>query len=203
VPLQTQVKLLRVLQERTFEPLGGTRSVHADVRIITATNKDLRELVTRGEFREDLFYRLNVVQINLPPLRERIEDIPLLVNHFVRRFNILQNKNILGLSREATSVLLHHPFPGNIRELINILEYAFILCPEGFIGIGHLPEWLCPRQTVHNVPGALPLTLEEIKCLGVLDCLRRNQGKKMATCRELNISKDTLRRILLRCREWA
>jgi sigma-54 dependent transcriptional regulator, acetoin dehydrogenase operon transcriptional activator AcoR len=198
VPMQTQVKLLRVLQERTFEPLGGTRSVHADVRVITATNKDLRDLVVREGFREDLFYRLNVVQINLPPLRERIEDIPLLVGHFVRRFNVLQNKNILGLSQNAVSLFLHHSFPGNIRELINILEYAFILCSEGFIGVEHLPEWLQPNRSHSNVPVELPLTLEQIKYQAVLDCLRRNKGRKMATCRELNISKDTLRRIVQR-----
>jgi sigma-54 dependent transcriptional regulator, acetoin dehydrogenase operon transcriptional activator AcoR len=202
MPPQTQVKLLRVLQERTFEPLGGTHSVQADVRIITATNKDLRELVSRGEFREDLFYRLNVVQINLPPLRERVEDIPLLVNHFVRRFNILQSKNVLGLSGKAASLLLQHPFPGNIRELINILEYAFILCSEGFIDVEHLPEWIQPPHALSR--GRAPsgaLTLEQIKCLAVLDCLHRNRGKKMASCRELGISKDTLRRILGRCRE--
>jgi sigma-54 dependent transcriptional regulator, acetoin dehydrogenase operon transcriptional activator AcoR len=198
VPMQTQVKLLRVLQERTFEPLGGTRSVHADVRVITATNKDLRDLVSREAFREDLFYRLNVVQINLPPLRERIEDIPLLVSHFVRRFNILQNKTILGLSQDAVSLFLHHSFPGNVRELINILEYAFILCSEGFIGVEHLPEWLQPNRSPSNVPAERPLTLEQIKCRAVLDCLRRNKGRKMATCRELNISKDTLRRIVQR-----
>jgi sigma-54 dependent transcriptional regulator, acetoin dehydrogenase operon transcriptional activator AcoR len=200
VPMQTQVKLLRVLQERTFEPLGGTRSVQAEVRIIAATNKDLRELVARDLFREDLFYRLNVVQITLPPLRERREDIPLLVSHFVRRFNVLQAKNVLGVAEDALSVLMHHPFHGNIRELINILEYAFILCSEGFITTDHLPEWLKPSRPLAS-PGDStgPLTLEKIKCLAIVDALRRNKNRRMATCRELDISKDTLRRILRRC----
>ncbi|MFP4070833.1 MAG: sigma-54 interaction domain-containing protein [Desulfovibrionales bacterium] len=200
VPPLIQIKLLRVLQERVYEPLGDVRSVNADVRIITATNKNLEDLVAKGIFRDDLYYRLNVVRLNIPPLRKRQEDIPLLVNHLVRRFNFLQAKEISGVSEEVMGVLMHHPFPGNVRELINVLEYAFILCTEGIIQLEHLPEWLhqASASTEHPAP---PRTLEQIKCLAVHNALRRNNGKRMDTCRELGISKDTLRRTLERCRK--
>ncbi|WP_051564640.1 sigma-54 interaction domain-containing protein [Desulfovermiculus halophilus] len=196
LPLSLQVKLLRVLQDRQVEPLGALRPEAVDVRFIAATNRDLDQDVRNGAFRQDLFYRLNVVQLNLPALRERTEDLPLLVNHFIRRFNLMQNKNIAGISEDALRVLMRYSFPGNVRELENIIEYAFILCPEGFIQIEHLPEFLHPHSETQTTT---PRTLEEIKCRAVLQALERNQGKKMATCRELDISKDTLRRMLERC----
>ena len=197
--LSLQVKLLRVLQDKTFEPLGGLQPSQADVRIIAATNKDLSLLVQEGRFRQDLFYRLNVVQLHLPALRQRIEDLPLLANHFIRRFNLLQNKDIQGLSEDALAVLMRHSFPGNIREFENILEYAFILCSSGFIQIEHLPEYLQPTVTSTQDKG--PMSMEEIKCRAIALALERNQGKKMAACRELNISKDTLRRNIQSCKE--
>ncbi len=135
-----QIRLLRVLQDKIYEPLGGTESVKADVRIIAATNKNLEQLVKEGKFREDLFYRLNVVSIMLPPLRERKEDIPLLINHFIDRFNKLKNKNITSVSDEVLAILMRHDFPGNVRELENIIEYAFILCHDQVIRVAHLPE---------------------------------------------------------------
>jgi PAS domain S-box-containing protein len=137
-----QVRLLRVLQERTYEPLGATRSETTDARIIVATNKDLAEQTRKGAFREDLYYRVNVVRIELPPLRRRKEDIPFLVEQFVARFNRLQQKTVSGIAAEALSLLIAHDWPGNIRELENAIERAFILCEEGDIGIGHLPEEL-------------------------------------------------------------
>ncbi|MFW6325306.1 MAG: sigma-54 interaction domain-containing protein [Desulfovermiculus sp.] len=197
LPLSLQVKLLRVLQDRKVEPLGALHPEPVDVRFIAATNKDLSQEVSKGTFRQDLFYRLNVVQLNLPPLRDRSEDLPLLINHFIRRFNLLQNKNIAGISEDALRVLMRYNFQGNVRELENIVEYAFILCPDGFIHIEHLPEFLHPQTSAATVPA--PRTLEEIKCQAVLQALQRNQGKKMVTCRELDISKDTLRRMLDRC----
>ncbi|HPE07994.1 MAG TPA: sigma 54-interacting transcriptional regulator, partial [Smithellaceae bacterium] len=142
ITLAMQVKLLRVLQEKTYEPLGATQSVKHNVRIIAATNKNLEELVHQNRFREDLFYRINVFKINLPPLRERMEDIPLLIDHFVGRFNILQKKNIEGVSDEAMSLLMTYNYPGNIRELANVVERAFILCKTGVIEKKHLPEEL-------------------------------------------------------------
>ncbi len=195
LPLSLQVKILRFLQDKKIEPLGSLGPEKVDVRIIAATNKDLSDQVQKGLFRQDLFYRLNVVQLNLPPLSSRIEDIPLLVNHFVRNFNLLQGKSIQGISEDALSLLMRHSFPGNIRELENIIEYTFILCPDGFIQAEHLPEYLQPQKLLPK-NNDYSQTLEEIKSQAALKTLKKHQGKKMATCRELNISKDTLRRLL-------
>jgi PAS domain S-box-containing protein len=202
MPLSIQVKLLRVLQEKTYEPLGATQSEKTDVRIIAASNKNLMDLVQQERFRLDLYYRLNVVQLELPPLRKRREDLPLLIDHFIQRLNLLQGKDILGVSEDVLALLMRCDFPGNIRELENILEYAFILCSSGFIQVEHLPEYLQPNQpappSAHDAASS-PRTLEDIKCKAVMDALARNKGKKMQTCRELGISKDTLRRMLARC----
>jgi sigma-54 dependent transcriptional regulator, acetoin dehydrogenase operon transcriptional activator AcoR len=216
MPHSLQAKLLRVLQEKTFEPLGGVSVVHSDARVISATNQDLETLVREGRFRQDLFFRLNVVRMRLPSLRERPEDIPLLAAHFIRRFNLLTGKEITGLADDVLVMLLRYPFPGNVRELENILEYAFILCPGGLIHLEHLPEHFQPAEAqVHpfdqqgdpswsapsDDPALLPsgLTMEEVKCHAARHALKRHNGKKMAACRELHISKDTLRRILQRC----
>ncbi|MDD5474889.1 MAG: sigma 54-interacting transcriptional regulator [Syntrophales bacterium] len=140
-----QVRLLRVLQERTFEPLGSTRSEKADVRVIVATNRDLAARMNQGLFREDLYYRVNVVRLELPPLRRRKEDIPLLAAQFVARFNRLQQKSVQGVTPEAFSLFMAHDWPGNIRELENVIERAFILRGDGHIGIEQLPEELTKR----------------------------------------------------------
>ncbi|HEY9074696.1 MAG TPA: sigma 54-interacting transcriptional regulator, partial [Desulfobaccales bacterium] len=124
-----QVRLLRVLEERAYMPLGSSRTVKADVRIIVASHKDLEQLVEEGTFRKDLFYRINVVKLTLPRLAERKEDIPLLAEHFIERFNKLQNKKLLGLSYDTLAIFMRHDWPGNIRELENAVEHAFILCP--------------------------------------------------------------------------
>lgn len=199
MPAKLQVKLLRVLQEKTFEPLGAVESVKTNVRVVAATNKNLSELVEQGAFRQDLYYRLNVVTLTLPPLKDRVEDIPLLINHFISRLNALQGKEIDGVSEDALQILMRHPFPGNVRELENILEFSFILCPSGFIQVEHLPEYLQPQEQPTASSDDIPRTMEEIKCLAAKRALERNNGKKMVTCRELDISKDTLRRILSRC----
>jgi len=198
IPASLQVKLLRVLQEKMYEPLGSNKPVKADVRIIAATNRDLQSLVQEGNFREDLFYRLNVVKINLPPLRERMEDIPMLTDHFTKQFSAQQGKDIVGISDSALSILMRYNFPGNIRELENIIEYSFILCHGGFIQPEHLPEPFAPKEKESALPGTIPLhkpqPLEEIEKLAIFQSLERNQWRRMATCRELKISKDTLRR---------
>ncbi|KAB1442793.1 sigma-54 interaction domain-containing protein [Pseudodesulfovibrio senegalensis] len=201
LPAKLQVKLLRVLQEKVYEPLGGVKPVPCDARIIAATNRDLETLVAEGTFRQDLYYRLNVVTLRLPPLRERREDIPLLVNHFIREYNTLQDKNVQGVSEDVMALLLRHDFPGNVRELENILEFAFILCSNGFIQLEHLPDSIRPLKSADVLAEGVGGTLEEIKCRAVLQALERNEGRKMATCRELGISKDTLRRMLQRCAE--
>jgi len=200
MPPTLQAKLLRVLQERVFEPLGGVAPVHADVRIVSASNQNLETLVLEGRFRQDLFFRLNVVRMRLPALRERREDIPLLTAHFIRKYNLLTGKDITGVTDEVLGLFLRHSFPGNIRELENTLEYAFILCPGGLIHPEHLPDHILPSPA-HALSDSTPAkaqTMEEVKHQAVQDALLRHDGKRMAACRELNISKDTLRRILKR-----
>ncbi|NOZ63160.1 MAG: PAS domain-containing protein [Calditrichaeota bacterium] len=193
-----QVRLLRVLQEKTYEPLGSTESIKSDVRIIAATNKNLEKMVEEGTFREDLYYRLNVVSISLPPLRERKEDVPLLVNQFIDRFNKLKNKNIEGVSDEVLTVLMNYDFPGNIRELENIIEYSFILCHGKTIHINHLPEQLTSKFRKVSQQITAGMTLAEIQKRAVEQALIRNNWKKMATARELNVDKGTLRRMIQR-----
>jgi len=196
LPGPLQVKLLRFLQEKTFEPLGGVAPVRADVRVVAATNRDLEKRVADGRFRQDLFYRLNVVTFHLPALRERREDIPLLVEHFVEQFNAIQGKQIQGVSEDVLLLLLRHDFPGNVRELENILEYSFILCPSGFIQQEHLPDYLQARAEAAVSASGLHGTMEEIKRRAARHAVERNQGRRMAACRELGITKDTLRRLL-------
>ncbi|MDO9631296.1 MAG: sigma 54-interacting transcriptional regulator, partial [Humidesulfovibrio sp.] len=195
MPLPLQVKILRALQERVIEPLGAVAGVPVNVRIIAATNRELEGMVAQQTFRSDLYYRLNVVRLALPALRERPEDIPLLAEHFVARQNAQHGKDILGLAPEVLQRLMRHSFPGNVRELENIIEYAFILCPGGFIRSEHLPESLAPQE---DAAQAAPLcgSLDEIKRRAAADALARNNGRAMAACRELGVSKDTLRRIL-------
>jgi len=186
-----QVKLLRVLQEKVYEPLGAVKPVKADVRILAATNKDLKEEVAAGRFRQDLYWRINVVTLSLPPLRERKEDIPLLVDHFITRFNRLRGKEITGLSDEALSVFMAYDWPGNVRELANAIEHAFILCPGGVIELRHLPETL--REKGRS--GELPLrrgTLREIEAQAIREALARHNGNRLAAAKELGISKTTL-----------
>jgi PAS domain S-box-containing protein len=197
IPQSLQVKLLRVLQQKVYEPLGSNTPVKADVRIIAATNKDLLELVKRGEFRDDLYYRLNVVNILLPPLRERLEDIPLLLEHFVNKFRAEKQKDIVGVSDEVIALLMKYNYPGNIRELENIIEYGFILCPGGFIQLEHLPDTFGSQDQKFDSPllsAYEGLSLEKIEKNVIQLSLQRNKWRKMMTCRELGISKDTLRR---------
>lgn len=187
-----QVRLLRVLEARTYEPLGSSKTIKADVRIVAATNKVLARLVEQGSFRKDLYYRINVVKLELPALAQRKEDIPLLADHFIARLNKLRNKTISGLSHEALAVFMHHDWPGNIRELENVLEYAFILCRQGLIQASCLPEYLRPSaSSLQNLQGG---TLQDIEKRAIVEALERNQWRRMATARELGIDKNTLRR---------
>jgi PAS domain S-box-containing protein len=201
IPAALQVKLLRVLQSRVYEPLGSNQSVKADVRIIAATNRDLQALVEEGTFREDLYYRLNVVKVQLPPLRGRKEDIPMLVEHFIKQFSGQKRKDIVGISDAALSELLSYDYPGNIRELENIIEYAFILCHGGFIQPEHLPEPFAPREKGEGMGMLMlekPQSLDDIEKHAIYQALERNHWRRLATCRELGIAKDTLRRKIQR-----
>ena len=187
-----QVKLLRVLQEKTYEPLGATQSVEHNVRIIAATNKDLDVLVREGSFREDLYYRINVFKIILPPLRERMEDIPLLIDHFIERFNVLQKKSIQGVSEEAMSVLMSYSYPGNIRELANIIERAFILCKTDLIEKKTLPESLFAMSANHK--DSEVSSLRDVEAAYLLNALKQNNWDRQKTARQLGIHKSTLYR---------
>lgn len=203
LPLPLQAKILRVLQERVFEPLGGVSGVAADVRVIAATNRDLERMVAEGTFRQDLYFRLNVVRMTLPPLRERRGDIPLLLEAALKRRRQTGGKDIQGFSQEALRLLLAHPFPGNIRELENILEYARILCPGGLIQVEHLPTDVrtCEHPGPRPAGSQPPMTMEEIRHRAAVEAVERNGGNRNAACRELGISKDTLRRILNRAED--
>lgn len=205
-----QVQLLRVLQEREYEPLGGTGPVKADVRVIAATNRELAELVREGTFREDLYYRIHVVAIQLPPLRERREDIPLLVDHFVSKFNRMRGRDVAGVSDAVMEVLMRHEFRGNVRELENIIEYAFVLCRGSLILPEHLPvETGRPRVPAAGVAdrsgasgsgtrqgGGQAGTLGESEERHILEMLERHGGNRTATARALGIHKTTLWRKL-------
>jgi len=192
-----QVRLLRVLQDRSFQPLGGTQTLRSDVRVLAATNRDVRTMVHEGKFREDLYYRIQVFRLSLPPLRERKEDIPSLAQHFVDRFNRLKGKDIAGLSREALASFMRYDWPGNIRELENAIEHAFILCHGGLICLRHLPP---PVKEAVGHDGGLPtgLTLAEIEARVIREALVRNEGRKIATAAELGIDKTTLWRKIKR-----
>jgi PAS domain S-box-containing protein len=187
-----QVRLLRVLQERVYEPLGATRAEKADVRVVVATNRDLADLVRRGAFREDLYYRVNVVRIELPPLRSRKEDIPLLVGQMVARFNRLQDKAVPGVDAEALSLLMAHNWPGNIRELENAIERAFILCGAGPIGIGHLPEELTARGTAARAAGDVRSAHDLLDAHAIHAALAAHAFNRLAAARALGIHKTTL-----------
>ncbi len=187
-----QVRLLRVLQERTYEPLGGTRSETTDARVIVATNKDLTEQVRRGIFREDLYYRVNVLRIELPPLRRRKEDLPLLVNQFITRFNRLQQRTVQGIAPEALSILMAHDWPGNIRELENAIERAFVVCKDGLITIAHLPGELTAHGGATHANSHMRSAHDVLDAQAIRIALEHNAFNRLAAARELGIHKTTL-----------
>ncbi len=187
-----QTRLLRVLQERVYEPLGSVDSVKANVRVITATNKSLSQLVREGKFREDLYYRVHVIRIELPSIRDRREDIPLLIEHFVEQFNRRQGKDVGGVSDEVLARLMEYDFPGNVRELENIIEHAFVLCRGGLIKMPHLPPHLRPASTADGLEKVEGMTLQAAEEMMVLNALRRNQGNKTRAAKELGIDASTL-----------
>jgi len=192
-----QVKLLRVLQDKTFEPLGGTQTEKSDARVIAATNRDLEEEVKAGRFREDLFYRINVIRLHLPPLRERQEDIPLLTEQFIRLFNSRGKNPMQGVSPEVYQAFLSYGWPGNIRELENVIERAFILCRSSVITPDLLPPELAPPGPPRDT-SSLQKASERVEASLLRDVLERNGGDKVKAARELGIHKSTLYRKLKR-----
>ncbi|EKD38026.1 MAG: hypothetical protein ACD_75C00893G0002 [uncultured bacterium] len=192
-----QVRLLRVLEEKEFQPLGSVVKIKTDTRIITATNRDLGEMVAKGEFRRDLYYRINIIRFHLPPLHERMEDIPLLIERFVKKMNRLRGRAISGVGHEAMALLLAHDYPGNIRELENIIEHAFVLCSEGAIEVNHLPAYLLRPRSGSSVQHSsiatgVRATEEEI----IVEALRQHGFNRLAAARALGIHKSTLFRKL-------
>ena len=191
-----QVRLLRVLQERTYEPLGGTEARRADVRVIAATHRDLPSLIRKGTFREDLFYRLNVVKLDLPPLRKRKEDIPLLVEHFVAKFNRRQGRSVAGVSPDVLALLMAHDYPGNVRELENIVERAFVLCAGGRIERTHLPPELTGQPVTTALPSSAADTMSAqtraTEAHAIRTALERCGFNRLAAARALGLHKSTL-----------
>ena len=187
-----QTRLLRVIQEKEYEPLGDIKTYKTKARIVAATNKDLEYLIKNNSFREDLYYRLSVVEFKLPALKDRKEDIPLLSDYFIKNLRELKKKQITVLSDEALALLLTYDFPGNIRELENIIEYAFILCPEGVILPQHLPSKLINSQKVLNAINKQRANLTEIEFKAIEQTLIRNKYHRLNTAKELGIGKVTL-----------
>jgi len=195
VPPVTQVKLLRVLQEREFERLGGTRTVKVDVRLIAATNKDLRQALEQGTFREDLYYRLNVVPVDIAPLRERREDIPDLVNLFISRFTGESRKPVEGITPEAMQILVNYHWPGNVRELQNIVERSCALAKGNVLNPSDIHLDVRPAKSTNSPGGFLPdgVTLEQWEDEMVQEALRRANGNKSQAARLLGLSRNALR----------
>jgi PAS domain S-box-containing protein len=188
---QLQAKLLRVLQEGTYEALGGVRTTKTDVRVLAATNRDLSAMIREGAFREDLYYRLNIFELKLPPLRERMEDVPLLVDHFIQRLSAIQDKGIRGIAPKALRVLMEHDFPGNVRELQNAVEHAFVLSPGTLIRTEYLPEGIRGVEDPYPTDGT---TLKDQEKQFILKALARNGYDRVAAAQELGIHKATLYR---------
>jgi len=199
LPPETQVKLLRVLQEREYEPLGGVGPLKSNVRVVAATNRKLAELVSQGKFRDDLYFRLAVIRLTVPPLRERRQDIPFLVEHFIRRFSAKRGKKITGVSPAVMEFLMRHDFPGNVRELENLIEYGFVLCHDRCIDVHHLPEDLQPEVKRQAAASGTPKAggdrkkrLNAAEGDAIRGALRANGGKVEETARDLGISRTTL-----------
>lgn len=187
LPLHLQAKILHLVQEKEYERLGDVRTRKADIRVIAATNKDLRNLVSQGKFREDLYYRLNVVRIEVPPLRDRREDIPALVNHFIGKFNLAHSKRVKGVSAEALEVLMNHNYPGNVRELENIVERAVIVCRGAYIKKEDLPEEV---RRVDKFP--VNETAGDSEAQIIMRALREAKGNKSLAAKMLGIHRTTL-----------
>jgi two-component system NtrC family response regulator len=191
-----QVKLLRFLQEREFQRVGGNQTIHSDVRIISATNSDLESKVKEGTFREDLFYRLNVVVMDIPPLRERKEDLPLLIDHFLKRFAAENGKNVTGITSEARDLLLKYDYPGNVRELENIIERAVVISRNVVISIDDLPfdeERIYPEYAGKKGEGLLRGSIEEMERRLVLEAMEKSGDHQTKAAEILGISERMLR----------
>jgi transcriptional regulator with PAS, ATPase and Fis domain len=196
LPIALQAKLLRVLEDREFYPLGSRHTHKVDVRILSASNRDLEALVQKRLFREDLFYRLNVFRILVPDLKDRFNDLPLLVHHILRKLAAIQDNRHVGISEAAMKILLNYPYPGNVRELENILEHALIICRDDTIEPGHLPDYLLYRRSARlkdrltDFPANEKARLSERERL--LAALRKHGWNRSKAAGELGIDRTTL-----------
>jgi transcriptional regulator with PAS, ATPase and Fis domain len=194
LPLSLQAKLLRVLEDKAFYPLGARHTCQVDVRIVSATNRRLKDLVDRGLFRQDLFYRLNVMRIELPPLQARRGDLPLLIRHIVRSLCAARAVSLPAISKTAMQILLNYNYPGNVRELENILEHALIICREAIIQPEHLPDYVRQLQPVAVSPNRTDSSAErhDGEHRRILAALEKSDGHRRKTAQELGIERTTL-----------
>ncbi|RLB60338.1 MAG: sigma-54-dependent Fis family transcriptional regulator [Deltaproteobacteria bacterium] len=192
LPLSTQVKLLRVLEEKIIERVGDNKPIRIDVRIITATNKDLKKLVDQGTFREDFYYRINVLPIWIPPLRKRTGDIPLLAESFFQRICLKSEKKIRGITNEALDFMIRYPWPGNVRELKSTLEYAFVACQRSMIGPEHFPPNILNMEDLHETGNPSSVGLNEIKKRRLMHALKQSGGNQSQAARILGISRTSV-----------
>jgi two-component system, NtrC family, response regulator HydG len=193
MPLSTQVKLLRVLEEKVVERVGDNQPIGVDVRVISATNRNLAEMIASGAFREDFYYRINVIPIHIPPLRERVEDIPLLARSFFNRIRLKSGKTLDGISKTAMDRLMTYPWPGNARELKSAFEFAFVSCPGGMIGPDHLPPQIANGAPVcRDAAVSLNESLDDVKRRRLVDALKRTHGNQSETARLLGISRTSV-----------
>ena len=188
----TQVKLLRVLQEKEYEPLGATKSKKANVRVISTTKTNLLKLVQNNEFRDDLYFRLDVVKIELPPLLARRDDIPLLIDHFVEKFNHKTEKMVSGVSNKVIETLMIYDFPGNVRELENIIEHAFVMCSNEEIKFKHLPMEIQESQKEDNTRKIQIRPIQDSECKILFEILEKHNWNKVKTAKELQLNRSTL-----------
>jgi DNA-binding NtrC family response regulator len=200
-----QVKLLRVLEERKFERVGGRETLEVDIRLVAATNRNLRAMVEEGRFRSDLFFRLDVVNVTLPPLRERVEDLPLLCDHFLREFNVRNGKQVEAITPEAMALLSAHPWPGNVRELRNVVERMVVLARGNRLGVRDIPPGIRGSAPTESAHGGLARpratgTMEELERSAIVTALRRNDGNRTKAAEQLGISRRTMQRKLKRYR---
>ena len=192
LPLSTQVKLLRVLQEKEFEPLGATVPVKADVRVIAATKENLVKLIKKGTFRDDLYYRLNVVKIELPLLVKKRDDIPILINHFIDKFNKRMGKSIQDISKDVMNILMQYDYPGNVRELENIIEHACVMCQGTRIRKAHLPPEINPKSEIVVDEEDTRPAIQSFERQLILETLEKNNGNKVLSAKELGLHRSTL-----------
>jgi transcriptional regulator with PAS, ATPase and Fis domain len=206
LPLSTQIKLLRVLEEKVVERIGDHRPIKVDVRIISATNRDLANHIAKGEFREDFYYRINVIPIRVPPLRERVEDIPLLARSFFNRIQLKSGKMIQGISNEVLEVLMHYTWPGNVRELKSAFEFAFVSCQSETISIEHLPINILGQTDATQDKETPPVSLDDIRKKRLIIALEKAGGNQSEAARLLDISRTSvwnqMKRFNLRGRDY-